>query len=211
MSIASSRRRMNSTSTCRGCWPRCAPKAIAAIAWPAALGGLFAKNGLSVAIIAALAVAGFVIGMVGWHDPAALFATDGQFYRLMPHNAMAWLFGALGIYAALALADEPAQFHPGVRRGRRDGLDAGQPRQCHAALSRWRGRRLLQRGRAADGPAATVPPSHLLRLSALLRSDLRGDVIPLPARPSRALWLGLAAEAVWASPAASGLSSAPPG
>jgi len=76
-------------------------------AWPGALAGLFARNGLAVALIAALSVAGFLIGFVAANDPAALFGSrsgPGAFYRLMPHAAMAWLFGLAFLYAVLALA-----------------------------------------------------------------------------------------------------------
>jgi citrate/tricarballylate utilization protein len=79
----------------------------AAYAWPPALSGLFARNGLAVSLIAALSVAAFVTGFVAWHDPAALFAVHtgpGAFYRLMPHNVMVALFGAAFLYAIVASA-----------------------------------------------------------------------------------------------------------
>jgi citrate/tricarballylate utilization protein len=85
-------------------------------AWPTACAGLFARNGLAIAVIAALAVALFVLGFVAAADPAALFAASaepGAFYRVMPHNTMAVLFGAAFLYAILALA-------MGVRRFWRD-------------------------------------------------------------------------------------------
>lgn len=75
-------------------------------AWPRALSGLFARNGVVIASAAALGVAGFVAGFVAWHDPATLFGVHtapGAFYRLMPHNAMALLFGAAFLYAMVAL------------------------------------------------------------------------------------------------------------
>jgi citrate/tricarballylate utilization protein len=75
-------------------------------AWPAALRPLFDRNGLSISIITAVSIAIFVLGFVGLHDPAALFATysgRGAFYRLMPHDAMAALFGAITLYAVVAL------------------------------------------------------------------------------------------------------------
>jgi citrate/tricarballylate utilization protein len=75
-------------------------------AWPRALSGLFARNGLWVAIIAAVSVAAFILGFVAWHDPAALFAVHtgpGSFYRLMPHNTMVAIFGAVFAYAILAM------------------------------------------------------------------------------------------------------------
>jgi citrate/tricarballylate utilization protein len=79
----------------------------AAYAWPGALSGLFARNGLAISLVAALSVAAFILGFVAWHDPAVLFGAQsgpGAFYRLMPHNAMAALFGAVFLYAIVALA-----------------------------------------------------------------------------------------------------------
>jgi citrate/tricarballylate utilization protein len=79
----------------------------AAYAWPRALSGLFARNGLAIAIVTALSVAAFIAGFVAWHDPAALLKVDtgpGAFYRLMPHNTMVAIFGAAFLYAVVALA-----------------------------------------------------------------------------------------------------------
>ncbi len=78
----------------------------AAYSWPGALSGLFSRNGLAISLIAALSVAAFVIGFVAWRDPAVLFGAhggEGAFYKLMPHNAMALLFGGVSIYVAIAL------------------------------------------------------------------------------------------------------------
>jgi citrate/tricarballylate utilization protein len=79
----------------------------AAYAWPRALSGLFARNGLAIGIIAALSVAAFIFGFAAVTDPAVLFGVrtgPGTFYALMPHNAMVALFGAAFLYAILALA-----------------------------------------------------------------------------------------------------------
>jgi citrate/tricarballylate utilization protein len=76
----------------------------AAYAWPGAFSGLFARNGLAISLIAAASVAVFVAGFVAWRDPAVLFGShDGDFYKLMPHNAMALLFGGVFLYAMVAL------------------------------------------------------------------------------------------------------------
>ena len=77
-----------------------------AYAWPCAMPALFARNGLVVALAAALGVAAFILGFVALGDARALYARGGEagaFYRLMPHNAMAALFGAVFLYAMLAL------------------------------------------------------------------------------------------------------------
>jgi citrate/tricarballylate utilization protein len=79
----------------------------AAYAWPRAFSGLFARNGLAISIIAALSVAAFIFGFAACNDHAVLFGVHtgpGAFYQLMPHNAMATLFGAAFLYAIIALA-----------------------------------------------------------------------------------------------------------
>jgi citrate/tricarballylate utilization protein len=78
----------------------------AAYAWPRAFAGVFARNGLVISLIAALSVAAFVLGFAAWHDKQILFGVHtgpGAFYKLMPHNAMAALFGAVFLYAVIAL------------------------------------------------------------------------------------------------------------
>ncbi|MEI9806231.1 MAG: tricarballylate utilization 4Fe-4S protein TcuB [Pseudolabrys sp.] len=74
-------------------------------AWPRAFAGVFDRNGLLVTSLAAAGVSVFVIGFVAAKDPAVLYGTHaGDFYKVMPHNVMAALFGAVAIYAILALA-----------------------------------------------------------------------------------------------------------
>ena len=78
----------------------------AAYAWPRTFSGLFARNGVAVSIIAAVSVAAFIFGFAAFTDRAVLTGVHtgpGAFYALMPHNAMAALFGAAFLYAALAL------------------------------------------------------------------------------------------------------------
>jgi citrate/tricarballylate utilization protein len=78
----------------------------AAYAWPRAFSGLFARNGLVISLIAAFSMAAFILGFAIYHDKQILFGVHtgpGAFYRLMPHNAMAALFGAAFLYAIIAL------------------------------------------------------------------------------------------------------------
>src|SRR5438552_18473503 len=92
-----------------------APKALsiargessAAYAWPRAFSGIFARHGLAISLLAALSVAAFVFGFAIFTDRQVLFGVHsgpGAFYKLMPHNAMAALFGAAFLYAIVALA-----------------------------------------------------------------------------------------------------------
>jgi citrate/tricarballylate utilization protein len=77
----------------------------AAYAWPRALSGLFARNGLVLNVAAALCIAGFILGfaLIKAGDMHAIHTGPGAFYALMPHNAMAALFGAAFLYAILAI------------------------------------------------------------------------------------------------------------
>lgn len=77
-----------------------------AYAWPRALRGLFDRNPLALAIITACAAFAFLLIMLSraaeapW-QPAEL---SGEFYRLIPHDALAYLFGAAFLYAIAAIA-----------------------------------------------------------------------------------------------------------
>ena len=78
----------------------------AAHAWPHTFAGVFARNGLAISIIAALSVAAFIFGFAVFTDRQVLFGVHtgpGAFYKLMPHNAMAALFGGAFLYALVAL------------------------------------------------------------------------------------------------------------
>ena len=87
-------------------------------AWPRAFGALFERNGLAVTLLAALSVAGFIVGFVWWRDPDVLFGRHaGDFYKLMPHGAMAGLFGAVAIYVVLALTLSVRRFWRDIHGG----------------------------------------------------------------------------------------------
>lgn len=116
----------------------------AAYAWPQALSGAFAKNGLVISIVAALSMAAFILGFAAFNDRAALFGIHtgpGAFYRLMPHNAMAALFSAAFLYAIFALVMSVRAFWRDIGEpigGRADGVsifqairDAGELRYLH--------------------------------------------------------------------------------
>jgi citrate/tricarballylate utilization protein len=78
----------------------------AAYAWPPAFRSLFARNGLFIAIAAALGVAGFVLGVAARNDPSVLWETHsgpGAFYRLIPHHVIALIFGGAFLYALIAI------------------------------------------------------------------------------------------------------------
>ena len=73
--------------------------------WPKFLAGVFARNGLAVTLATAASLAAFIVGFVAFVDPAALFSRHaGDFYKVMPHNAMVAVFGAVSLYALAAFA-----------------------------------------------------------------------------------------------------------
>lgn len=75
--------------------------------WPSFLSGAFARNGLTISVIAALSVAAFILGFIAFNDASQLFGVHvgpGAFYELMPHNVMIGIFGAAFFYAILAMA-----------------------------------------------------------------------------------------------------------
>ncbi len=120
----------------------------AAYAWPRPLSILFARNGLAIAVIAALSVAAFIIGFVASQDSRVLFGAHhgpGAFYALMPHNAMALLFGVAFLYATCALTMS-------LRRFRRDIGDSVPRSGGFRAL--WRGAGDVAKLRYLDGGGA---------------------------------------------------------
>jgi citrate/tricarballylate utilization protein len=82
-------------------------------AWPKAFAGVFARNGLIISVIAVLSVAAFVVGFVASIDPPILLGIHteaGAFYRLMRHNAMVILFGAVFLYSIVAIVTGARMF-----------------------------------------------------------------------------------------------------
>jgi citrate/tricarballylate utilization protein len=97
-----------------------------AYAWPPLMAGSFRRNSLAVSIVTALSVAAFILGFAARHGAAVLLGTHtgpGAFYQLMPHNAIAALFGLAFLYALVAIS-------MGARNFWRDiGKPAGTPAQ----------------------------------------------------------------------------------
>ncbi len=92
-------------------------------AWPKALAPIFARNGVAVALITVASVAIFLIGFAVAGDSQTMFAVmsgPGAFYRLMSHDAMAFLFGFAFLYALAATGF-------GLRAFWHDGDEAREP------------------------------------------------------------------------------------
>ncbi len=75
-------------------------------AWPRALAPVFERNGLMIAVLSALSVTAFLIGMIALNAPGAMFnahLSPEGFYALMPHNTMVALFGPVFLFSIFAL------------------------------------------------------------------------------------------------------------
>lgn len=90
-------------------------------AWPPALGVLYQRNGLTVALALAAGLAlflGLVVLMKGtlWHAPLS-----GNFYAIFPHNLLVSMFAPVFLFAALALSLGVRKFWREVSPGEATG------------------------------------------------------------------------------------------
>ena len=89
----------------------------ATYAWPPALGRLYARNGLTLALALAAGLALFVgLVLARLHAPGAALAGRG-FYALLPHGLMVALFAPVFSVSVLALALGVARFWRGQAPG----------------------------------------------------------------------------------------------
>src|SRR5262245_36064153 len=84
-------------------------------AWPAALGAAFRRQGVSVAMLLAIAMAALLLAAAAALNGKVLLApgSAADFYAVVPHGVMAVLFGGVGLFVLVALT-------VGVVRCRRD-------------------------------------------------------------------------------------------
>ena len=127
-------------------------------AWPPALGALYQRNGLTLALALAAGLALFlVLAMMAkgslFHAPQA-----GNFYAIFPHNLLVAMFAPIFLFAALALGMGVRKFWRDVSPGNMSGvavaeassnalrlkyLDGGHGEGCNDADDRftlWRRR-----------------------------------------------------------------------
>ena len=95
-------------------------------AWPPALGALYRRNGVTLALALAGGLALFLVLAIAlrgslWHGPLA-----GNFYAVFPHNLMAAMFGAAFGWAVLALGVGAVRFWRGQNPSPVTGVAAGE-------------------------------------------------------------------------------------
>jgi citrate/tricarballylate utilization protein len=69
--------------------------------WPAAFARTFEHHSIVVAVITALCLSAFVLGVFLVHDASTVLGAHRSvqsFYAVIPHNAMVWMFGLACIY-----------------------------------------------------------------------------------------------------------------
>ncbi|WPP45622.1 tricarballylate utilization 4Fe-4S protein TcuB [Pseudomonas sp. AN-1] len=89
-------------------------------AWPAPLGKLYKRNGLTLALASAAALVLFLILTVAASGNLFAPVVGGNFYAIFPHNTLVLMFGSVFGFAVLALA-------LGVRRFWRNVSPPGAP------------------------------------------------------------------------------------
>jgi citrate/tricarballylate utilization protein len=132
-------------------------------AWPGPLARAFERNGLVVSLITAASLAVFLLAMTFAIDHSVLFAphpdSEGSFYAVIPHNVMAYAFGAIFLFAILALFIGSTRFWRDTEEETRDFLSPGPFGQSVADA-------LQLKYLGGGGEGCTYPdekPSHLRR------------------------------------------------
>ena len=86
-------------------------------AWPAAMGGLYQKNGLFVTLAIALTFIFFLICTAQINGSLMNEPLAGNFYAIFPHNALALMFGLVFGFALLSLAIGVMRFWRNISNG----------------------------------------------------------------------------------------------
>ncbi|MDO9025238.1 tricarballylate utilization 4Fe-4S protein TcuB [Zwartia sp.] len=101
-------------------------------AWPASMGALYKRNGLTLSMATAFGLALFlVLALISqgtlWHEPLA-----GNFYAVFPHNTLVVLFGSVFGFSILALLIGLVRFWREITPGQVSGVAVGEA--AHYAL-----------------------------------------------------------------------------
>jgi len=92
-------------------------------AWPRALGALYRRNGLALALASALGLALFMVLLLRVEGSLARDALAANFYAVFPHNTLVSMFGAVFAFAVLALAMSGRAFWRATASGPREPAD----------------------------------------------------------------------------------------
>ena len=101
------------------------PKAMAQVrvqtyadyAWPAALGSLYKRNGLTLSVALAAGLALFLVLAIALTGGLGNVPLSGNFYSVFPHGLMVWMFAPIFLFAVLALGVGVTRFWRSVSPG----------------------------------------------------------------------------------------------
>ncbi|MBU3577223.1 tricarballylate utilization 4Fe-4S protein TcuB [Polynucleobacter sp. UK-Kesae-W10] len=102
-------------------------------AWPKALGVLYKTNGIAVALGSSVSIIAFFLLSLALNGNLLISITDGNFYEIFSHNTLAYIFGAVFVYALLALGIGLARFWREISPGQSSGAAAAEA--AHDALT----------------------------------------------------------------------------
>jgi len=115
-------------------------------AWPPSLGRLYQRNGLTLALAAAGALAFFLLLTLWLKDTLWRVPVSADFYAIFPHNLLVGLFAPVFLYAVLALALGVRRFWREVTGATLEAthdalrlkyLDGGHGEGCHNEDDAW--------------------------------------------------------------------------
>jgi citrate/tricarballylate utilization protein len=95
-------------------------------AWPRAFGALYARNGLTVALALTASLVAFLVLAAARAGQLVDRPLAGDFYAVFPHSFLAWTFGAVFVYAAVALAIGATRFCRDISTGRASAPALGE-------------------------------------------------------------------------------------
>ena len=90
-------------------------------AWPAGLGALYKRNGLTLCVALAAGLALFLIMLTSVQGELFRESQGGNFYAVFPHNTLALMFGVVFLLAIFALGKGVARFWREVSPGAATG------------------------------------------------------------------------------------------
>ena len=101
------------------------PKAMAQVrvqtyadyAWPAALGSLYKRNGLTLSVTLAAGLALFLVLAIALTGGLSNVPPSGNFYSVFPHGLMVWMFAPIFLFSVLALGIGVARFWRNISPG----------------------------------------------------------------------------------------------
>jgi citrate/tricarballylate utilization protein len=95
-------------------------------AWPHGFGVLYERNGLTIALVLAASLAGFLTLAASRAGALLGGPLAGGFYAAFPHDLLAWTFGAAFLFAGVALAIGVTQFCRDISAGRATAPAVGE-------------------------------------------------------------------------------------